>query len=109
RLGGVAGSPGSEQPHAHGHRLSPDLAVIFRIDFSTTMLKKVLITNIHTGKKHETMVDTDTNEKALIGSGVGSNETAIIQDVTGMDEAVQRLTMPKDSMDDRVRFFSGLA
>lgn len=73
------------------------------------MLKKVLITNIHTGKKHETMVDTDTNEKALIGSGVGSNETAIIQDVTGMDEAVHRLTMPKDSTDDRVRFFSGLA
>lgn len=73
------------------------------------MLKKVLITNIHTGKKHESMVDTDTNEKALIGSGVGSNETAAVEDITGVDEAVQRLTMAKDSVEDRVRFFSGMA
>ncbi len=44
---------------------------------SATMLKKVCITNIHTGSAHETYVDTDSHEKALIGSGVApSNETA---------------------------------
>lgn len=73
------------------------------------MLKKVLITNIHSGKKHQTMVDTDTNDKALIGSGVGSNETAVVEDVTGVDETVQRLTMPSDSATDKVAFFGGLA
>ncbi|MFZ4763522.1 MAG: type II secretion system F family protein [Roseimicrobium sp.] len=73
------------------------------------MLKKVLITNVHTGGKHETIVDTNTHEKALIGSGVGSNETAAIEDITGLDESVHRLTLPKDSLDDRVLFFNGLA
>jgi type II secretory pathway component PulF len=73
------------------------------------MLKKVLITNVHTGVKHESIVDTDTHEKALIGSGVAANETANIEDIVGMDETVHRLTLPKDSLDDRVLFFNGLA
>jgi hypothetical protein len=32
------------------------------------MLKKVKVTNVHTGHTTITMVDTDTHEKALIGS-----------------------------------------
>ena len=73
------------------------------------MLKKVSITNVHTGVKHEAIVDTDTHEKALIGSGVASNETATIEDIVGVDETVHRLTLPKENLDDRVLFFNGLA
>lgn len=73
------------------------------------MLKKVLITNVHTGLKHESIVDTDTHEKALIGSGLATNETANIEDIVGVDETVHRLTLPKDNLDDRVLFFNGLA
>src|SRR4051812_10682552 len=73
------------------------------------MLKKVSITNVHTGAKHEAVVDTDTHEKALIGSGVSSNETAVIEDIVGVDEAVHRLTLPKENLDDRVLFFNGVA
>ncbi len=73
------------------------------------MLKKVLITNVHTGSKHESIVDTDTHEKAIIGSGLGTNETANIEDIVGVDETVHRLTLPKENLDDRVLFFNGLA
>ena len=73
------------------------------------MLKRVFITNIHTGAKHEAVVDTDSHEKALIGAGVASNETATIEDIAGVDETVHRITLPKDSLDDRVLFFNGLA
>ena len=73
------------------------------------MLKKVTITNIYTGQDHETIVDTDTHDKALIGSGVGPSETANIQDVTGLDEKIHRMTTSSDSIEDRVKFFNGLA
>lgn len=33
------------------------------------MLKKVKITNVHSGKSSEALVDTDSDEKALIGAG----------------------------------------
>ena len=73
------------------------------------MLKKVTVTNVHTGTSFQAVVDTDTHEKALIGAGVSSSETAVIEDITGIDESVQRFTSPKDSPDDRVLFFNGLA
>ncbi len=73
------------------------------------MLKKVSITNIHTGVAHETFVDTDSHEKALIGSGVASNETATIEDISGIDETIHRITLPKGNLEDRVTFFGGLA
>jgi type II secretory pathway component PulF len=73
------------------------------------MLKKVLITNIHTGKCSETIVDTDTHEKALIGSGAASNEVTVVEDIVGIDETVHRMTLPGDNLDDRVKFFNGLA
>ena len=37
------------------------------------MLKKVKITNVHTGKSAEALVDTDTDDKALLGAGVATN------------------------------------
>ncbi len=73
------------------------------------MLKKVKITNVNTGRSSQMLVDTDTHEKALLGSGVTANETAAIEDVVGIDEKIQRLTSPKASGDDRGQFFSGLA
>ncbi len=72
------------------------------------MLKKVNITNTNTGRTCSTLVDTDTHEKALIGSGVAPNETATIDDITGVDEKLQRLTSPKPTTDDSAQFFSGL-
>jgi type IV pilus assembly protein PilC len=72
------------------------------------MLKKVKVTNINTGRSSQTLVDTDTHEKALIGCGLAQNETAQIDDITGLDEKFQRLTIPKGGTDDRAAFFSGL-
>ncbi|MEN3944130.1 type II secretion system F family protein [Prosthecobacter sp. SYSU 5D2] len=72
------------------------------------MLKKVTITNVNTGHKSISMVDTDTHEKALIGSGISANETASIEDITGPDEKLQRMTSPKGGTDDCAAFFSGL-
>ena len=72
------------------------------------MLKKVKVTNVHTGHTTVTMVDTDTHEKALIGSGMGSNETASIEDITGVDEKIQRMTSSKGGVDDRAQLFSGV-
>jgi len=73
------------------------------------MMKKVTLTNVNTGRKVEVMVDTDTDDKALIGAGKAANETARVVSVTGADEAIQRATVTKPSMDDRVALFSGVA
>jgi type IV pilus assembly protein PilC len=72
------------------------------------MLKKVKVTNVNTGSSLITLVDTDTNEKAILGCGMASNETASIEDLEGVDEKIHRLTSPKGGVDDRAQFFSGL-
>lgn len=73
------------------------------------MLKKVKVTNLNTGKSSVTLVDTDTHEKALLGSGITSNETAAIEDLVGFDETIHRLTTSKGGVEDRAQFFSGLS
>lgn len=73
------------------------------------MIKKVSLTNIHTGRKSVTLVDTGTDEKAIVGSGKTAVETAEISDVKGIDESIQRLTGKKNSLEDRVALFNGLA
>jgi type IV pilus assembly protein PilC len=73
------------------------------------MLKKVKATNLNTGKCSVTLVDTDTHEKALIGSGITANETAAIEDLVGIDETIHRLTTSKGGVEDRAQFFSGLS
>lgn len=73
------------------------------------MLKKVTLTNVHTKRPIDVMVDTETDERAILGSGQTPNETVQVRDITGVDEQIQRLTLPKASMGDRVGFFSGLA
>jgi type IV pilus assembly protein PilC len=73
------------------------------------MLKKVKVTNLNTGKSSVTLVDTDTHEKALLGSGVASNETALIEDLVGFDETIHRMTTSKGGVEDRAQFFSGLS
>lgn len=72
------------------------------------MLKKVKVTNVDTGKTSITLVDTDTHEKALIGSGIATNETATIEDIQGVDETIHRLTSPKGNTDDKAQLFSGI-
>ncbi|MDF1755820.1 MAG: type II secretion system F family protein [Verrucomicrobiales bacterium] len=72
------------------------------------MLKKVELTNVHSGRKQSIVIDTSTDAKALIGAGKTSVETAQVSDVTGLDESIQRLT-GKGSLDDKVALFSGLA
>lgn len=73
------------------------------------MLKKVKITNVHSGRSAEALVDTDTDEKAIIGAGVAANETTTIHTITGLDETLHRLSSPKGDTDDSAAFFSGLA
>ena len=73
------------------------------------MLKKVSLTNIHTGRSASIMVDTATNDKALVGAGKTPVETAEVTDVTGLDESIQRATSKNQALDDRVALFNGLA
>ncbi len=73
------------------------------------MLKKVTLTNVHTKRAMPLVVDTFSDERAIVGSGQTSNETAEISDITGIDEFFQRLTLPKPSLGDRVALFNGLA
>ena len=47
------------------------------------MLKKVRLTNVNTGRTSEILVDADTDEKALIGSGKAGNELAKITTIEG--------------------------
>lgn len=72
------------------------------------MLKKVKITNVNTGHSTVTLVDTDTHDKAIIGCGIATNETAAIEDVSGIDEKITRLTSAKGGSEDCGAFFSGL-
>ncbi|MEM8954740.1 MAG: type II secretion system F family protein [Verrucomicrobiota bacterium] len=73
------------------------------------MLKKVAITNVQTGRTVTTIVDTDTDEKAELGSGHTPSERVQITSITGLDETIQRMTSPKRSMTDRASFFNGIA
>jgi len=73
------------------------------------MLKKVVLTNIYTSKTTEIVVDTTEDDKAVLGSGKAPNETAVVTDITGADELVQRLTGKKPNLEETVSLFSGLA
>lgn len=73
------------------------------------MLKKVALTNVNTSRKVEVIVDTDTDDKALVGAGKAPNESAKIVSITGIDETIHRLTVKKPSLDDRVALFAGVA
>lgn len=72
------------------------------------MLKKVKITNVHSGKTCEALVQTDSDEKAIIGAGVAANESTTIQTITGIDEKLHNFTSPGPSIEDSAAFFSGL-
>lgn len=73
------------------------------------MLKKVTLTNVHTGRSIPLIVDTPSDERAIIGSGQTPNETAEIVDISGLDEILHRLTLKKPSLADRAAFFQGLS
>ncbi|RFC44324.1 MAG: type IV pilus assembly protein PilC [Verrucomicrobia bacterium] len=73
------------------------------------MLKKVRLTNIQNRQKADVVVDTVSDERALVGAGQMANELAEITSISGVDEMIQRLTMGGPSMSDRVGFFNGLA
>ncbi|MCX7713157.1 MAG: type II secretion system F family protein [Chthoniobacterales bacterium] len=73
------------------------------------MLKKVLLTNIVSGKTVEVFVEADSDERAILASGKAPNETAKVQDVSGIDEWLIKTTSSKPSLDERVAFFAGLA
>lgn len=73
------------------------------------MLKKVQLTNVHSGLSYNAIVDTDTDAKALIGAGKTSVETAEVKDVAGIDETIQRITGKGSKLNDKVALFSGLA
>lgn len=73
------------------------------------MLKKVTLTNSTTNKSVTTIVDIDTDEGALVGSGKSPNEIAKISDITGLDEKIQRMSSPSNSLDDRVALLNGVS
>ncbi len=73
------------------------------------MLKKVVLTNVYTGKATEVVVDTNEDAKAVLGAGKAPNETAFISDITGLDETIHRLSVKKPSLEETVTLFSGLA
>ncbi|MDB6075030.1 MAG: type secretion system family protein, partial [Verrucomicrobiaceae bacterium] len=65
--------------------------------------------NISTGRSCITMVDADSEEKAIIGCGIAGNETASVEDIVGLDETVHRISLKSPSVEDRAQFFGGLA
>ena len=73
------------------------------------MLKKVLLTNVNSGRSQEIVVDTDDDAKAIVGSGKANNEVAKITSVTGLDEKIYRLSVKKPGLEDRVNLFAGVA
>lgn len=73
------------------------------------MLKKVVLTNVYTGKSTEVVVDADEDAKAILGSGKAPNETATVTDITGLDESIHRLTSKGPGLDETVALFAGLA
>lgn len=73
------------------------------------MLKKVTLTNIHTSKKIDVVVDTDDDVKAVLGSGKAPNETTTIQDITGLDEAIHRMSSSSGGGEENIALFGGLA
>lgn len=73
------------------------------------MMKKVVLTNIHTLKSSELVVDTDDDAKAILGAGKAPNETATVADITGLDETIHRATSKRPSGDELVIFFAGMA
>jgi len=73
------------------------------------MLKKVLLTNVHTLKSLDVVVDTDDDAKAILGSGKAPNEVATVTDISGLDEGVHRATSKRPSGDEMVTFFAGFA
>jgi len=73
------------------------------------MLKKVILTNIHTSKSLEVVVDTDDDAKAILGAGKAPNETVVVTDIGGLDEAVYRLTGKPPGGEESAAFFGGLA
>ena len=73
------------------------------------MLKKVVLTNIYTSKSTEIVVDTDDDTKAVLGAGKAPNESALVTDIGGLDEAVYRMTGKKAGLDETVSLFSGMA
>jgi type IV pilus assembly protein PilC len=72
-------------------------------------MKKITVTNINTGKSELSVIDTDTDEKALIGCGLAANETANIESIEGIDATIHRYTVKKPGIEDCANFFSGLA
>ncbi|MBE2181738.1 MAG: type II secretion system F family protein [Chthoniobacterales bacterium] len=73
------------------------------------MLKKVILSNIYNGRTTEVVVDTDDDDRAVVGAGKAPNETVTVTDITGVDEWVHRLTMKKPTLAESAGFFSGLA
>ena len=73
------------------------------------MLKKVVLTNMYTSKSTEVIVDTSDDAKAVLGSGKAPNENAVVTDIQGLDELIQRATSKKPGLDETVSLFSGLA
>jgi type II secretory pathway component PulF len=71
------------------------------------MLKKVALTNVYTQKTFDVVVDTDEDQKAVLGAGKAPNETASVTDITGADEMIHRITSKQPDLTEMVNFFSG--
>ena len=52
------------------------------------MLKKVALCNVNTGRTSLVIVDTDTDDKAIMGAGKAANELAKVTNIVGADEKV---------------------
>jgi len=73
------------------------------------MLKKVVLSNNSTRRSMTMIVDTDDDEKAIIGAGKVPNENARVSNILGADEAIQRATSKRPDVEERLAFFGGLA
>ena len=73
------------------------------------MLKKVSLTNAHSGRTEHIIVETDSDDKAIIGAGKAANESAKVKNIEGLDAVIQGATQGKASIEDRATLFRGVS
>ncbi|MEM1297348.1 MAG: type II secretion system F family protein, partial [Verrucomicrobiota bacterium] len=73
------------------------------------MLKQVNLNNVNTGRSAQILVETDSDDKAIIGAGKAPNETAKVTHLAGLDASIKKFTAKGPNLADRANLFSGVA
>ncbi|MEM9481400.1 MAG: type II secretion system F family protein, partial [Verrucomicrobiota bacterium] len=73
------------------------------------MLKQVSLNNVNTGRTAQILVETDSDEKAIVGAGKAPNESAKVTHLAGLDASIKKFTSKGPNLADRANLFAGVA